>query len=130
VYIAATNHPGTLGILFDGAPLAEAAHMLGETQIRESMLPSEDVTLRLVLGTALDDGCNDVGFGPQITTEWTAVSGTVTLTVTPTGEPQPWETPAYATLELSDVTFEGEGLEPVTIESWSVADVYVGWKPG
>jgi hypothetical protein len=130
VYIAVINAEATMGILFNGADLAATAHMLGETQVRESTLPSDDVSLRIVLGSLLNDGCNDVGEGPLIQTEWTAVSGTVTLTVVPVGEPQPWETPADATLELSDVTFEGEGLEPVTIESWTVADVYVGWLPG
>ncbi|HLT38155.1 MAG TPA: hypothetical protein VK034_17845 [Enhygromyxa sp.] len=130
VYIAAINDAATLGILFNGADLAATAHELGEMQVRESVLPSADVSLRIAVGTLLNDGCNDVGEGPQVTLEWIAVSGTVTLTVVPTGEPQPWEKPAYATLELSDVTFEGAGLEPVTVESWTVADVYVGWLPG
>lgn len=59
-----------------------------------------------------------------------AMATAVTSTVVPFGEAQPWETPANATLELSDVTFEGQGLAPMTIDSWTVQDVYVGWLPG
>ncbi|PRP98091.1 hypothetical protein ENSA5_30760 [Enhygromyxa salina] len=130
VYIAVTNDEGTVGLLFNGSELAATAHEMGETQIRESVLPSPDVNLRAAIGTLLDDGCNDTGDGPQIEHEWTAVSGTVTLTVVPQGMAEPWAMPADATLELTNVTFEGEGLEPVVVDSWTVEDVYVGWLPG
>jgi hypothetical protein len=130
VYIGVTNGPGTMGILFSGAELAVTAHMLGETQTRESTLPSDDVSLRIALGSALDDGCNDAGEGQTIDTEWIAVSGTVTLTVVPKGEAQPWQVPADATLELSNVSFEGDGVAPVFVETWIVEDVDVGWFPG
>ncbi len=130
VYIGVTNPGATIGLLFSGEPLCQIAHDMGGPQVRVSELPSADVDLKLVLGTSLDDGCNDVGNGPQITTEWTAVSGTVTLTIVPTGMPQPWEVPADATLELTNVTFEGQGLDPVVIDSFMVSGVYVGWFPG
>ncbi len=130
VYIGVSNEAGTMALLFNGAELAATAQMLGETQVRESTLPSADVNLRIALGTLLDDGCNDTGDGPAIDSVWTAVSGTVTLTVAPEGEPQPWENPGRATLELSNVSFEGDGVAPVVVDSWSVADVYVGWLPG
>src|SRR5690606_6543715 len=67
VYIAAFTPAATVAIFFNGAELAETAHTLGETQVRESALPSADVSLRIVLGTDLHDGCNDVGDGPQVT---------------------------------------------------------------
>jgi len=38
--------------------------------------------------------------------------------------------PADATLELTNVTFENAGLEPVFVESWIVSNVDVGWLPG
>ncbi|HVH98716.1 MAG TPA: hypothetical protein VM869_08400 [Enhygromyxa sp.] len=130
VYIAATNPEATMAIMFDGAPLAATAHMLGEAQVRESVLPSADVSLTIALGSFLDQGCNDAGQSPILNSQWTAVSGTVTLTVVPVGMQQPFEVPAEATLQLTDVTFEGVGLDPVNINSWTVADVYVGWFPG
>jgi hypothetical protein len=131
VYIGVTNPAATIGLLFDGAPLCQIAYDMGGPQVRVSELPSADVELSLVLGTVLDDGCNDVGMGPQITTQWNAVSGTVTLTVVPTGNmPEPWSLPADATLELTNVTFEGNGLDPVVIDSLIVPDVAVGWFPG
>ena len=130
VYIGATTPDGTLGVLFDGAPLAATAHMLGEPQVRESTLPSDDVELRIATGSDLDQGCNDAGPLPSVAQQWTAVSGTVVLTVTPTGVAEPWAVPADATLELSNVTFERDGLEPVTVDSWVFEDVSVGWFPG
>ena len=130
VYIGATNPEGTVGIFFNGTEIAITAHELAATQVRESVLPSEDVELRIALGTFLDQGCNDTGDGPQITSMWTAVSGTVILTVVPMGMQEPWQVPADATLELVDVTFEGVGLDPVVIDSWIVEDVSVGWFPG
>jgi hypothetical protein len=130
VFIGATDEAATMGMQFNGAEIAATAHMLEETQVRVSELPSDDVSLRIVLGSDLDETCNDVGPGPTVDVEWTAVSGTVTLTIVPTGDPEPWQVPAYATLELTDVTFESAGRSPVVIDSWSVADVYVGWFPG
>jgi hypothetical protein len=130
VYIGVTNPGATIGLLFNGADICQLAYDMGD-QVRVSELPSADVELRLVLGTVLDDGCNDVGEGPQITTQWDAVSGTVTLTVVATGMmPQPWDLASNATLELTNVTFEGVGLDPVVIDSLIVTDVAVGWFPG
>jgi hypothetical protein len=131
VYIGVTNPGATIGLLFNGADICQQAYDMGGEQVRVSELPSADVELRLVVGTVLDDGCNDVGMGPQIQTQWDAVSGTVTLTVVPTGMmPQPWDLAADATLELTNVTFESNGLEPVVIDSFIVTDVAVGWFPG
>jgi hypothetical protein len=131
VYIGVTNPGATIGLMFNGAPLCQLAYDMGGPQVRVSQLPSTDVELRLVLGTSLDEGCSDVAPGPQISTQWDAVSGTVTLTVEPTGNmPQPFNLPADATLELTDVTFESNGLDPVVIDSLIVSDVAVGWFPG
>lgn len=130
VFISATNPDGTLGLLFSGAEIAVTAHELGEAQMRVSELPSADVNLSLGIGTLLNDGCNDVGPGPQFEHEWSAVSGTVSLSVVPMGMQEPWAVPATATLELTNVSFEGEGLAPFVIDSLILADVYVGWFPG
>jgi hypothetical protein len=51
------------------------------------------------------------------------------LTVTPKGEPS-FEFPADADLELTGVVFDGDGVVPVTVETWKVEDVNVGWLPG
>jgi hypothetical protein len=131
VFIGVSNPGGTIGLLFSGAPLCQIAYDMGGEQTRMSELPSADVELRLVVGTSIDDTCNDVGMGPQIQTEWTAVSGTVSLTVVPTAMmAEPFNIPADATLELTNVTFEAVGLEPVVIDSFIVTDVGVGWFPG
>jgi hypothetical protein len=132
VHIGVSNEAETFAILFVGAPLAATAHELEATQVRETSLPSDDVSLRLVIGEQVDRSCNDV-IEPGdhvINHEWTAVSGTVSLTVVPKGVPQPWEVPADATLVLTDLRFEAPGLDPVLVESWTVADVFVGWFPG
>lgn len=38
--------------------------------------------------------------------------------------------PAHATLELSNVSFEAPGFDPVLVEAHVIEMVYVGWLPG
>ena len=109
VSIYAIDPMGTAALYFSGAELVAMAHEMNMPLDRVSELPSPDVSLRVVLGSDLGEVCTDTGPGPTITQEWTAVSGTVSLGVVPFGMAEPWEAPADATLELTDVTFEGGG---------------------
>jgi hypothetical protein len=53
------------------------------------------------------------------------------LTVTPTGEPTPWERPASATLVLENIVLERVGGEgTVLLERFEITDRPVGWLPG
>lgn len=74
--------------------------------------------------------CNDVMEGHEVVnTTWTATSGTVELTITPTGTASDWEWPATGDVTLTGVVLEAAGAETVTVPttSWSA---HVGWLPG
>lgn len=130
VKMAASNEAGTVAISFNGDAIAEQAHMAGEEQVRVTELPADEAQVRLQLGMTLDEICTDTGDGPQVETQWRAVSGTVTLTVNPVGAPEGPNFPCQATLELSNLSFEAEGLDSVLVESFTIDGISVGSFPG
>lgn len=74
--------------------------------------------------------CNDVYEEPTIDAEWWIDAGTVTISVTPTGEATEWgEQPASATLTVDGATFSTSGLDPVQVEHVELT-ANIGWLPG
>ncbi|MCA9694154.1 MAG: hypothetical protein KC636_31500, partial [Myxococcales bacterium] len=135
VTMYAYNEDQTIALYFSGGPVVEKAHTDGML-LQAITLPDDAITLKLQVGEKLAGAwCNDAvspESQPQVAAEWTATAGTLTLTVTPTSEGSDPEYPSNATLELTHVDFSpGEGADaPVHVESFSMADVGVGWLPG
>lgn len=74
--------------------------------------------------------CNDYLEGHEVVdTTWVGTSGTVELTVTPTGTATDWDWPATGEVTLTGVVLEAAGAESVTLPttSWTAN---VGWLPG
>lgn len=127
IFVAAVNPERTLMLMIWTPTLSQQAHDLGESITESIELPSPNnaYRLRIQRGTGLGEVCTDaVALDPVVDDEWFATSGTVSVTVEP-GDTPPGGT---ATIELSDVTFESEGLEPVLIESLTLTNLHVGWE--
>jgi len=123
---------GAMELAFGGPALAELAHQMSAPQSRMFALPDAEVTLVLKIGACLGgEFCNDTPAEPpeQVDHQYTAVRGTLTLEVTPTGVATEFSFPADAVLHLEDVVLETDGLRDVTISSLSVS-AGVGWFPG
>ncbi len=94
------------------------------------------LTLTLDRGNRLSElNCTDFidivnGDEPEVHETWTAISGTVTTSITPTaatfGE---CNAPADAVLHLADVVFESPDGEQLTLEALDV-EIGVGWCAG
>ena len=90
-FVYAHNDTDTQTIHVIGAGLAQQAHEQGEAlSISYSINPDTDdiqPTIRFQTGENLNHvSCNDAiipGMEPVVTNEWTAISGTVSVTVTP-----------------------------------------------
>jgi hypothetical protein len=100
-------------------------------------------TVTLVVDLSVDDGlelvqghdvfdlyCNDVMDDEEVHRTWTPVEGTMTFTVTSTGEATDWgEYFGNADIVLEDVVLESAGAEDVVIDSMTWSS-YIGWMPG
>ena len=137
------NDSDTLSIEITGLGLAEAAHNAGEPISMSydlSDLP-DDITVEHLSGAHLSHSlCNDA-IDPTIETQiddvFVPVSGTLTLTATPTGEATGWgEHPSEleVTIEMSDFCAEiGDGETHhencFNMNEYS-ARATIGWLPG
>ncbi len=136
VVIAAYNTANTMALFFRASGVAAAAHDAGEPTTFDYDLPLEGVTVEVQLGVFLTTvTCNDAivpGEEPVVEARYHPIEGTARILVTPTGEPTPWgEVPARVDLTLQDVVFEREGGgDRVALDSFELADIYVGWMPG
>jgi len=123
----------TVALFFRGSGVAEAAHAAGEATEFYWALPHPDVEVWAERGEHLTHvTCNDVmEVEPVVAATWTATSGSVFLTVTPTGDHKPWgEYPALGELELSGIILEPEhGGNPAHVSYFPIA-VGIGWMPG
>ncbi len=123
----------TLALFFRGHGVAEAAHAAGEATDFLWTLPDPEVEVWVERGEHLTHvTCNDVmEYEPLVTATWIARSGSVFLTVTPTGEAQPWgEYPALGELELSGIILEPEhGGDPAHLSYFPIS-TGIGWLPG
>lgn len=135
IFIAARNEADTIALFYRHDGGAAQAHEQGEPVVFSLNIPDEAVTLEAQLGTFLTmESCNDtvdMNRRPAVDVTYSAVSGTVVLTVTPTGEPSPWESPASADLTLTNVVFEStDGDHSVTVSTFEESGIHVGWLPG
>jgi len=125
---------GTMEVVLWIAGVCQEAHDAAAPIERTYTLPDTAVRLDLNIGTNVSDAtCDDVlEWENPMTVEHTiaASAGTLTMTVTPDGEAQPWSVPAIVTLTLSDVVFTDATGCTSTISSYTWSDVYVGWFPG
>ena len=137
------NDADTLSIEISGSGLAEAAHNAGEPVSMSydlSDLPN-DITVEHLTGTHLTHSlCNDA-IDPTIETQiediFIPVSGTLTLTATPTGEATDWgELPSEleVTIEASDFCAEIGNGETHHENCFNVneysASANIGWLQG
>lgn len=117
-----------LEVMADG--LIAAAQAAGEPTTTVYTLPDADLQVQVEVGSRISDAaCDDLieNGGPQVAVVYAAVSGTATITVRPGDDLDG----ARADLQLTDVVFEPEGGgEAVTLESFEITDVSVGWYAG
>ena len=92
-------------------------------------LPDDGVELIVEVGSKISDAtCDDVieNGGPRVRETWTATAGTASITILP-GETE-WD--AHGSMHLESVEFENEGGATVTLPSFDIEDVAVGWLAG
>ena len=124
VLLWAATAEGDIGLGFTTSGLAAEAHAAGSAQTHTLSLPA-DGTVSVILGAHVKEGyCVDVPLPEDtITHTYTALSGTATLTLSPTDAPST-SNPADATLVLTDLslTLDGDpGAQPVTISSFTIS---------
>lgn len=133
VVLYAWRPDDTLALFFRTTGVAEAAHAAGEATTFSWTLPDDALDLHLEQGEHLTEiTCSDViEYHPVVTAAWTAVSGTATLTVTPTGDATPWgEYPSLGELQITDIVLQSaEGGEDLPLESFAISSG-IGWLPG
>jgi hypothetical protein len=107
--------------------LALEATNTGEVQTASYTLPDAQIEVRLDQGIGVDDAtCDDVveGAGPQVLATWSAISGSVAVTVTPRGD---YGSDADAQLVGAELSGDSGTL---TVDRLEWTDVFVGWYPG
>jgi hypothetical protein len=137
VVVYASNADDELALHFvSWEGLAEQAHADGAAVTRTWDLASEVPTeLNVTAGTHLThETCNDaLEYTPVIDGTWVPVAGTLTLVVTPAGDPTDWGAfPADAVLTFEDVEWVPEddaSATPVPMGSLTL-EAHVGWLPG
>lgn len=134
-FIWATSEDQSWALWFrDDSDIVARAWAAGETQTDTYNLAKDyslSPTVAVQRGSRLADAfCNDVPGEHEVEEEWYMTAGLVTISVTATGDKEPWgEIPAEATLTLQDAVFTTHGGEPVTLSTYETT-VAVGWLPG
>ena len=136
-YVA--NPEDTVTLQIYGFGLAEQAHLEGgPITVSYAINPETDdiqPVIKFKEGERLNyDSCNDAldpNMMPVIAVERTAISGTVTITVTPTGEATEWGGfPATIDIDIQNMDLLSPELIPgVFIETLSFS-ADIGWLPG
>lgn len=125
-FLFAHNHRDTLAIFFSAGQLAERAHAAGQPTTFSLDLASEQAALWVQRGKNVShSACNDaLSLRTRVGREYRAISGHVTVIVTPSGPPTPWgEFPAEATLLIEDALLAPEGApngEPVHLDRFEM----------
>ena len=137
------NDEDSLSLEVSGSGLAEATHSAGEPMSYSydlSDLPDDIVVEHLTGLNLTHDICNDAidsNIETEIDSVFIPVSGTLTLTVTPTGEATDWgEYPAEieVNIQMADFCMDiGNGdthhENCLNVDSYT-ADAMIGWLPG
>lgn len=132
--LSAANTEDTTGLIVSGIGLAQQAHEIGEAITIGYDLPAKDIHIVAQVGEHItSEICNDTPVvEPVIELSYTPTAGSVTVTITPEGEPSAHGGfPAsievvFDNVELSEDT---ETHVPVIIESLSLT-AGIGWLPG
>ena len=135
----AFNPEDTRTIQIYGQGLAEQAHQQGSTiEVSYTIDPNTDDIQPIIKykeGERLNyESCNDAldpNMLPVIIADYTAISGTVTLIITPVDEPTDWGAfPANINVELQNMDLVTPELLPgIYIEDLSFS-ADIGWLPG
>ena len=137
-FVYAHNDADTQTIHVSGAGLAQQAHEQGEPlSISYSINPDTDniqPTIRFQTGENLNHvSCNDAiipGMEPVVTHEWTAISGSVSITVTPNGDATDWgEYPADVEIFMESIELSDEQGDSFTLPEKTLT-TFIGWMPG
>jgi len=133
IFVAASNSDDTTSLIFKYTGAASKAHSDGTDPSFTFSLPDDEVELFVQIGRNLSiNNCNDVDMGTSyIVKNFKPISGTLEVTLTRTGEAQPWDYPTDIDLVLTDVVFQEDGgLYTRAVDSFELNDVAVGWFPG
>lgn len=134
----AHNDTDTQTIHVIGSGLAQQAHEQGEPlSISYSINPDTDdiqPTIRFQTGENLNHAsCNDAiipGMEPVVTHEWTAISGSVSITVTPNGDATDWgEYPADIEIFMENTELSDEQGDSFILPEKTLI-TFIGWMPG
>jgi hypothetical protein len=132
--IAVRRADDALALFVFAEGLAAEAHAAEGPVTTTWSLPDPAVTSRIDGGeNVTHHHCNDALWLEVVVDHtWEPAEGTLTLTVTPTGEPQPWgEVPADAELQLDGARFvDPTGAEPDLLIDGMRFTIAVGWLPG
>ena len=134
-FLFASNPDDTVALFFSTRQLAERAHEAGHPTTFSMDLASEEAALWVHGGENVShSACNDaLSLQTRVARELRAVSGRVTVTVTPSGPPTPWgEFPADVTLHIEDATLAPDGdpeAEAVHLDSFEM-NARIGWVIG
>ena len=134
-FLYAHNATDMLALQVSGSGLAMEAHQSprGVAEYTYTINPMTDDIQPLIVaqeGAYLNAwSCNDAAINePQLDAEYSAISGTVHVTVVAEGEMTDWgEVPANITVEMTDVCFDAP--EAFCIESHTMVE-FIGWMPG
>ncbi len=133
VIMYAWNPDDTIALFFRASGVAETAHAAGEATEFYWTLPDPEVDVWVERGEHLTHmTCNDAKeFETVVDRTWVGTEGSVFLTVTPTGDSEPWgEFPALGELELSGIRLDS-GHDPVPPHlSYFFISTGIGWLPG
>jgi hypothetical protein len=130
VFVFAHDEADTMLLTAHAEGLIAPAQAAGEEVVTTFEIPDSGLTLELEVGQRISDAiCDDVieNGGPQVDETWTAISGTATFAVRPDENTAEY---GRADLHLEDVVLENDGGESVTIETFDVTDISVGWLAG
>jgi len=129
VVFYAHDDADTMMLTLYAAGLVSEATDAGVASDFDFTLPDGDVELIVEVGSKVSDAtCDDVieNGGPRVRETWTATSGTASITILP-GEDE-WD--AHGSLHLESVVFESESGATVTLPSFDIGTVAVGWLAG
>ena len=134
-FVYLKNPEDTLTLHISGSGLAMEAHQSdrGVAEHIYTIDPStDDIQPSIVAqsGQYLNEfSCNDAIMNdPVVDSSYSAISGTVHVTVVADGEMTDWgETPANISIEFNNVCFDSP--EPFCIETLSISE-HIGWLPG
>ena len=137
-FVYTYNDTDTQTLHISGTGIAQQAHeQSSPLSLSYTINPETDdiqPVLRYQTGENLNHAsCNDAiipGMEPVVTHEWNAISGTVLITVTPTGEATDWgEYPSNIEIIMENIEFSNEQGDSFPLPEKTIT-TSIGWMPG